>query len=229
MIDKIKKLSVADILFVSGLATLVGMLTFIAFEPGFLRGAASQFTVSMDVTGELSFSTGASNVTMGSVPGVTGGTTTGATQVIVTSNNAAGYTMTLVTSSTPAMQGEVNGGSIPDYTPAAGGVPDYTFITPLNTARFGYTVEASTTADLDQSFLDNGSNTCNSGGGGQTTDRCWLNASTSAETLILTSGATPTSGSTSTIKFQLTINPNPAPAIQTDTYTATNTLTATAN
>ena len=128
MIDKIKKLSVADILFVSGLATLVGMLTFIAFEPGFLRGAASQFTVSMDVTGELSFSTGASNVTMTSVPGVSGGTTTGATQVIVTSNNAAGYTMTLVTSSTPAMQGEANGGSIPDYTPAAGGVPDYAFI-----------------------------------------------------------------------------------------------------
>jgi len=136
--------------------------------------------------------------------------------------------MTLVTSSTPAMQGEDNGGSIPDYTPVAGTVPDYSFITPLNSARFGYTVSASNTPDLDPSFQDNGSNTCG-GGGNDGVDTCWLNASTSAETLINRNSATLSSGSTSTIKFQLTINPNPAPAINTDTYTATNTLTAVTN
>jgi len=209
------------------MVSLALIAMFVAFEPNISRAISSQFEVTATVTAEIAFQTAASDITLAPIPGLTGGTSTSQTTVIVTTNNAAGYNMTLTSSSSPAMQGDTTAGTIPDYTPTSGTIPDYSWGLAVNTAELGYTVEASTTADLDPSFQDNGS-ACNAGGG-QTIDRCWLNASTTAETIINTSGASPASGSTSTIKFRLTIMPNPIPAVPQDTYTATNTLTATVN
>ena len=194
----------------------------------------TQFTISQTVTSEVSFTTPATNVVLGpSLGGITGGTATGGTQVIVATNDHLGYTMTLTASSSVGMLGNSNpANSIPAYIPGTVNVPDYSFNAPANRARFGYTVAGSTTADVAPAFLNNGSNTCNSGATGNTTggtNHCWLNASTTAFTIVNRSSSTPGSGATTTLIFQVTISANPAPTIPDDTYVATTTLTATAN
>ncbi len=141
--------------------------------------------------------------------------------------------MTIQFSTSTAMQGNSNGGEIKNYTPTSGIVPDYTFGVGANTGEFSYSVAASTTADIDTTFRNNGS-VCNDGSGGDVADKCWAAPSTTAgvsvaETIITTSAVTPVSGSTSTVKFQVQITANPAPIIPADTYTATATLTAVTN
>lgn len=208
---------------------IVLALAFVIFEPAISAAIEDQFTITQSITAEISFLTPSTDVTMGpSIAGITGGTSNGGTQVIVLTNNATGYNMTLTASSSLGMIGNGQGGTIPAYIPTATGVPDFNFTTPANRARFGYTVEATTTNDLDQSFKDNGSNTCNTGST-DTANSCWLNASTTAETIINRSSATTASGATTTIKFRVVVNASPLPAIPQDTYVATTTLTATVN
>ena len=225
------KTSIKDTLIASLIISFATFLMFVALEPNIIRAAADQFTISGSVTAEISFQTTASDINLAAIPGITGGSSTGGTQVVVLTNNAAGYSMTLKASSSPALQGETEGGSVPDYTPTAGTVPDYTWSVPANTAEFGYTVSASTTTDLDQSFLDNGADTCNQVAGADTggSASCWLNASTTDETIVNRGSETTASGATTTIFFRLQIQSDPVPALPEDTYTATTTLTATTN
>ena len=205
---------------------------FAIVEPGISYGAStssSTVVISQTVLSEVSFAVPASNVSLGpSLGGTAGGTANGGTQVVVKTNDHLGYTMTIAASSSLGMIG--NGSSndvIPAYVPAATGVPDFAFTVPANRARFGYTVEASTTADLDQRFKDDGVS-CDTGSG-DTAGACWLNASTTAVTIVNRSSQTPLSGATTTLKFRVVINPSPSPVLLNDTYVATTTLTATAN
>lgn len=217
-----------DTIFLSffGLFMLVTGFTFL--EPSVVSAVDSQFRISQLITPEISFITPSSDITMTpALAGLTGGTSNGSTQVVVLTNNAAGYHMTLSASSSLGMVGNTSGGTIPAYVPLAANVPDYTFTTPVNTARFGYTVEASTTSDLDQKFLNSGT-TCNSGSV-DAVDSCWLNASTTAVQIVNRLTSTPASGATTTIKFRVVIASSPSPAVPQDTYVATTTLTATVN
>ena len=216
----------------SVLLLFVCSFIFSSFEPAIIFGATatSQFKISQDISSEISFVIPASNVTMSpSLGGLTGGTSNGSTQLVVNTSNNTGYNMTLVSSSSLGM---INTASstyyIPAYVPSSGGVPDYSFTAPANTARFGYSVKATTTSDVAQLFLDNGSNACNTGSS-NTTDKCWLNASTSAVTIINRATPTPSGGATSTLFFRVVINSNPNPVIPNGTYVATTTLTATTN
>lgn len=217
--------------FIAGVVLSVVILaSFVVFEPVISRAIVDNFVVTQSITGEIAFSVPANDVTMTPpIASLTGGTSTGATQVVVTTNSVAGYNMTLGFASTTAMVGNTNGGSIPDYTPTTGGVPDYTFTVAPNAAEFGYTVEASTTNDLDPTFRNSGV-TCASGGSDDA-NACWIDpaASSSPETIINRTTALPQSGATTTIKFQLVVNANPVPGIPADTYTATATLTALTN
>jgi hypothetical protein len=107
---------------------------------------------------------------------LTGGTSNGGTQVVVTTNDHLGYSMTIMASSSVGMIGNASSSnSIPAYVTATPGVPDYTFTVPANKAYFGYTVEASTTADLATSFKDSAS-ACNAPAGGDTASQCWIAA-----------------------------------------------------
>jgi len=209
---------------------LIGL--FVVFEPTIGVGATtatSQFTISQTVNAEVSFSTLASNVTLApSLGGLTGGDATGTTQVVVVTNDHSGYQMTITASSSLGMLGNRNSANtIPAYTPATPDVPDYNFTVPVNKAYFGYNVEASTSADLVASFKNNGT-ACNTGSSSGL-NHCWLNASTTAVTIINTTASTAASGSTSTLAFHVKIQANPSPIIPDDTYVATTTLTATAN
>lgn len=214
-------------------AVLVSLLVFTAFlmlEPtvGFGATAGDTFEVSQTVTEEISFVATSSDVTMSpSLAGITGGTSNGSYAVRVRTNNAAGYNMTIAFSSTTAMLRDGGSGYISNYAPASTTNPDYTFANETF-AQFGYTVTASTTTDIDQSFLDNGSNTCGTGASA-TAATCWFDPDDAAETIINRSTATAASGATTTIQFRVNIPSNPVPAIQTGTYTATATLTATTN
>ncbi len=220
---------VPEIVGVVLIVAVVLYMSYLAFEPTLgIAQIEDQFIVTQVVTSEISFLTTANDVTMSpSLAGITGGTSNGQTQVVVSTNDPSGYNMTLKASSSAAMQGNTQGGEIPDYTPSTPTVPDFAFSVAANTAEMGYTVEASTTADLDQSFKDNGS-ACDVGAA-DAVDACWLNASTTNETIVNRATETSVSGSTTTVKFRITINSSPSPLIPADTYVATTTLTATIN
>jgi hypothetical protein len=203
---------------------------YVVIEPAMSFGASTQFTVSQVVTSEVSFLTPGTNITLApSLGGVTGGDATGVLQVVVLTNNSTGYNMTLTASSSGTMVGQANpSNNIPAYTPQTPSVPDYNFTAPVNTARFGYTVSASTTGDLAQAFKTDGI-ACNTGSGDPALSHCWLNASGSAVQIINRVTPTDLSGSTSTLAFHVKIMSNPNPMIPNDTYTATTTLTASVN
>ncbi|MFA6554521.1 MAG: hypothetical protein WCS89_03355 [Candidatus Paceibacterota bacterium] len=203
---------------------------FLFLEPAILQGAQNTFTIAQTVSKEISFTTPGSNVTLSpSLGGLTGGTATGETQIVVTTNSSLGYMMTIMASSSVGMIGNASSSnSIPAYVTATAGVPDFSFTVPANKAYFGYSVEASTTADLATSFKDAAS-ACDSAGGSDTADKCWIAATSTAYTVVNRTWQTPASGATTTLKFRVTINANPSPVIPDDTYVATTTLTATAN
>jgi hypothetical protein len=200
---------------------------FFMFEPNDTFAVTDSFTVSQTVTAEISFVATSTDVTMSpSLAGISGGTSNGSYGVRVRTNNATGYNMTLAFSSTTAMGRNGGGGYISNYNPAATTAPDYTFANETF-SQFGYTVVASTSADLATYFRDNGS-ACNTGAG-NTTNTCWMAPSTTARTIINRTTATGATGATTTLNFRVNIPSNPIPAIQTGTYTATATLTATTN
>lgn len=230
IISRLHNITVVQIAIATLLTGIISLALYGFMEARFTDAASANdtFTVTGTVTGEISFAAFAADINLTGLPGVTGGTSTGQTYVRVSTNNASGYNMSLSTESDPGMQGNDTAGTIPDYVPTAPTVPDFHWSVPVNTAYFGYTVEASTTTDLDPSFLDNGTDTCNTGAN-DTVDRCWLNASTTDEVIVNRSSQTTTWGATTTLKFRMTIMPNPSPVIPTDTYVATNTLTAATN
>ena len=222
--------SVWSSLVASILILMLAAASFLMMEPkvGFGASANDEFTVTQTVTEEISFVATSSDVTMSpSLAGITGGTSNGSYAVRVRTNNAAGYNMTIDFSTSTAMQRDGGGGYISNYAPTSATTPDYTFASETF-AQFAYTVTASSSTDIDSTFLDNGSNTCGTG----STDgsgTCWFNPSTTPETIINRTTSTAASGATTTIQFRVNIPNNPSPAIQTGTYTATATLTATTN
>lgn len=208
---------------------------FISLEPQVGQSANKQFEITQTVTEEITFVLAPSNVTLSpALSGITGGTSNGATQVRVRTNNSTGYSMTMVASTSPAMQGDTQGDTIEDFSTTTNPMaePEFNFTetevpdTPGH--AFGYTVEATTSTDVDQSFLDGGSSDCNTGST-QTASSCWIGASTTAYTIINRASETPGSGATTTLRFRVVIDANATDTTSEDTYTATTTLTATVN
>jgi hypothetical protein len=209
------------------------MLTVLMFslvlEPTLGRAAATAndtFLITQSITDEISFLVPAADVTMvGPIQGVTGGYATGTTYAVVRSNSNSGYTMDISFSNAPAMRGNTTFSTgIRDYATSSTMMqPSFTFVA-SSAAQFGYTVAASTTSDLDPSFLNDGS-TCNAGAG-YTANRCWMTPSTTAYRIINRSTSAP-SGATTTLTFHINVPSNPSPSLDEDFYTATATLTAT--
>lgn len=149
------------------------------------------------------------------IGGITGGTSNGSTNFTVTTDNPAGYTVTIKASTTPALQSSLD--TIADYTATASS-PDFAFSIPSTASRFGFTVEGT---DIASSFKDNGS-ACNTGSS-DTADKCWAGLSTSAQTILNRTSANHPSGTASTLKFRVQSGSS---HVQTSgTYVATTTIT----
>jgi hypothetical protein len=197
------------------------MASIMVFEPALGMAVTDTFTIQQTVSSEISFLVPAADVTMaGALAGITGGTATGTTFAVVRTNNNSGYTMDIAFSTSTALRGNTtNSQSIRDYVTVE---PTYAF-TASSAALFAYTVSASTTTDVDQSFLNDGSN-CNTGSS-STLDTCWMGASTTNFRIVSRATEAGT-GATTTIKFKVHIPGTASPAVTEDTYTATATLTA---
>jgi len=209
---------------------LLFLSSFLAFEPKVGRAITDTFLVSQQITDEVSFLVNAADVTMvGSIQGLTGGYATGTTFTVIRSNDPQGYTLTLGFSSTTAMNSTSSTAFINNYTPALTTAPDFQWVDNSSgqAAEFGYSVRASTTAEVDLSFRNDGAS-CNTGSN-ETDNRCWQNPTTTAaaETIVSTSGAV--LSSTTTIKFKVAVPSNPSPTLPAGYYVATATLTATNN
>lgn len=205
---------------------LVALFSYFVLEPTVSRSATSDFEVSQTITDEISFKVNMPNVTMnGSIGGLTGGYATGTGSAVVETNDPDGYNMSISFANATSMQGNTTSGVIDDYTPTTPGTPDYEWQdNPANgRAQFGFTVTASTSADVADNFKDNGS-AC--GSGSSSANKCWMNGSTTDFTIVNRTSGSADSGATTTIKFKVAIPSNPSPAIPADIYVATATLTA---
>ena len=154
--------------------------------------------------------------------GLTGGTSNGATQVTVTTDNPAGYLLSIQASDAPAMR-SVNS-IIPDYVPlvvAPETIPDFLFRVVVATSSFAFTPEGVDITDL---YRDSGG-ICNVLGGNDTASRCWNGLSLVGLTISNRSHRTdPLLGSTTTIRFSVGIGGG---GVQSEgSYSATTTITA---
>lgn len=215
-------------------ALIVALLgaAFMMVEPRISHGQSdtASFYVRQTISDETSFLVDPSNVTMvGTVYGLTGGSATGTTPFVVRSNNASGYYVNISffdNAGAYAMRGDETGSeTLRDYSGDVGGQPSYNF-TASTAAQFAYASYASTSADADDSFLNNGTN-CNiapGSGGSRTIGKCWKAPSTSAFRIIDRDSAAST-GATSTLYFKVHVPSGANPIPSAETYTATATLT----
>ncbi|MES2966360.1 MAG: hypothetical protein V4668_01075 [Patescibacteria group bacterium] len=213
-----------QVIAVATATVLMVVMLFTLLEPTLGMAIDDTFIVRQQITDEISFLVPAADVTMvGPIAGITGGNATGTTYVVVRTNNAAGYTMDISFSTTTAMRGETSlSTAIRDYGTSTAAEPTFAF-NASTSAQFAYSVTASTTADIDPSFLNNGS-ACNVGGA-STVDTCFKGPATSTFRIINRTSDAGT-GATTTIRFKVNVPSNPSPAVTEDFYTATATLTA---
>ena len=164
----------------------------------------------------LAISSG-SDVTMSpAIAGVSGGIGAGSTSWTVTTDNPAGYSLSIRADSNPALQSLTS--DFDDYAPS-GSDPDYTWTVATTASEYGFTPEGS---HIVQRFKDNGS-ACNTGSG-DTADRCWAGLTTSDQTIAQSGSANHPSGTTTTVKMQAEVG---ADFIQPNgTYEANVTVTA---
>ncbi len=155
------------------------------------------------------------NITLTPSIPVSGGVANGLATWTISTDNAAGYTMNIRASGTPALQSGIN--SFANYVPA-GGDPDFAFTTPAASSRFGFTPEG---VDIVQRFKDNGA-VCNAGSA-DATSACWVPLLTTPDTIATRTTANHPSGTPTTVRFRAESGAsNVQPA---GSYTATSTLT----
>jgi hypothetical protein len=128
------------------------------------------------------------------IPALGGGIANGFTSYTVTTDNVAGYAMSLRASGAPALVSGVNNFS--DYIPL-GANPDFSFTTPSAANRFGFTPEG---ADIVQKYKDNGVS-CNAGIS-DTGSACWGPLAVVAENIVSRTTQNSPSGTQTTIRFR---------------------------
>ncbi len=159
-----------------------------------------------------------SDVSLGSLDGAAGGAVTGSVAWTVITDNAAGYTLTVRSSTNPALAS--GGASVANYTPA-GATPDYTWSIAASASEFGFSPEGT---DVVQRYLDNGS-ACNAGASNGS-NTCWDAFSTSNTTVASGASGNSPAGTATTIKLQAEVGADNVPTA--GDYSATIIATATA-
>ncbi|MEK7610545.1 MAG: hypothetical protein AAB468_02240 [Patescibacteria group bacterium] len=144
------------------------------------------------------------------VSGITGGASAGTATWTVVTDNAAGYSMSVV-SSGPLASGVY---AFDDYS----GSPDYDWTILSTAAKFGFTPEGT---DIVQRYKDNGSS-CNAGSS-NSASTCWDGFSQSARTVAQSTAANQPTGTDTTIRLRAEIGSQKQ--LEPRTYTTTITIT----
>ena len=161
--------------------------------------------------------TSPSDLALSSIGGISGEGSEGTTTWTVTTDSTAGYSMTIQTSTTPALKSSLD--SFANYVPA-GGNPDYTFTNAAANSSFGFSPEG---ADTIARFKDNGTSACNTGSS-ETSGKCWDGLSTKPASIAGSASSNHPSGTPVTVRFRAESGSS---HIQTSgNYTATVTVTA---
>jgi hypothetical protein len=160
--------------------------------------------------------TSPSDVTLSSLGGVSGGTSSGSAVWKVTTGNPGGYVLYVNSGTNPALKN--NDAFFANYTPSTAN-PDFSFSVANTDAEFGFSPEGD---HISARFKDDGV-TCNTGTA-DASDMCWDAFSTTPEVIAQTNAQNSPGGTDTTIKFRAFIGNN---KIQdSGTYTATITVTA---
>ena len=138
--------------------------------------------------------TSPSDLGLTSIGGITGEGTEGTVSWQVITDNFAGYTISIETTTTPALTSAQD--SFANYTPS-GADPDYTFSIVSSASEFGFSPEGT---DTNSRFKDNGS-ACNTGSG-EVSAKCWDGLSTSAQTIAGKTSSNHPSGSAVNVRFR---------------------------
>ncbi len=128
------------------------------------------------------------------IGGISGEGSEGTMSWLVTTDNTAGYSMTIETTTTPALKSALD--SFADYTPA-GSDPDYNFSISPTASAFGFSPEG---ADVNTRYKDNGS-ACNTGSG-ETSAKCWDGLSLSVKTIAGSTTSNQPGGTTTSVRFR---------------------------
>lgn len=113
---------------------------------------------------------------------------------VVKTDSPSGYELSIKATTSPALQSPFD--YFEDYTPA-GSVPDYNFISPVDTSYFGFTPEGTDTAPH---YRDN--NLICGSGYNKTEGKCWDGLSTTPKIIAVSSSPNHPSGSTVTARFR---------------------------
>lgn len=135
-----------------------------------------------------------SDLVMDSMAGLSGGSSEGLMSWIVTTDNTAGYNLSIASLTSPALSSLED--SLNDYTPA-GSDPDFNFYNDPTESSFGFSPEGNETISR---FRDNGS-LCNTGSL-ETTGKCWDGLSTTPKVIAGGTSSNTPSGATVTVRFR---------------------------
>ena len=135
-----------------------------------------------------------SDLALTSIGGILGDGSEGVVSWNVLTDNSAGYSMSIKTTTTPALTSSLD--SFDDYTPS-GANPDYDFSILSSTSAFGFSPEGS---DTVVRFKDDGVS-CNINTG-ETSGKCWDGLSTTDQDIALKTSSNQPSGSTVDVRFR---------------------------
>ncbi len=138
--------------------------------------------------------TSPADLALTNIGGIDGEETEGTLSWTVITDNIAGYTMSIKTTTNPALQSAED--SFADYVPS-GADPDYTFSILSSASEFGFSPEGS---DTNTRFKDNGA-ACNIGSG-EVSAKCWDGLSTSDKTIAGKTSSNHPAGSANTVRFR---------------------------
>lgn len=203
-------------------AGLVLSMVYVIFEPTIINAVADTAVVTLTVSEEVTISSPSDTSFSGSIPGVSGNPGAPVTASLtwtVKTNNDTGFNLKLKSDQVNALYKDVTY-YFSDHTTT----PSYGWTAPsLGNASFGFTVDATTDADVVAAFHDTGA-AC---GSGANDGGCWsgFNSTTDID-VINRSTETTSSGEAEVINFQAESN---AKLLEDGSYTATITATAALN
>lgn len=134
-----------------------------------------------------------SDLALANIGGIDGEASEGTISWQVTTDNSAGYSMSIESTTTPALTSALD--SFADYIPA-GADPDYSFSIVSTTSAFGFSPEG---VDTSTRFLDNGL-ICNIGSG-EISAKCWDGLSASPKVAFQRTTSNHPAGSATIVRF----------------------------